>query len=188
MELKTIKIKDYKPHPKNYNRHPQDQIDELVKSLDLFGQFKNVVVWNKFILAGHGLIEAAKKRGDKTIDAVDMSKLDEEKALSLMVADNRLPDLAIIDEEQLANIFSEMLAPLDIPGVDEEFLNDIMVEGLQALDGSKKEKLKQEKKELKPYKKVHILISMDIDTVAEVSEILDKLQKIKGIEIEQGSN
>jgi hypothetical protein len=40
MNLKTVTIKDLKPHPQNPNTHPAKQIDELAKSLTKFTQVK----------------------------------------------------------------------------------------------------------------------------------------------------
>lgn len=126
MKTKTIKIKDYNPHPANPNTHPKNQVEELGESLDRFGQFKNIVVWNSFILAGHGLVSAAKKKGLSTIDAVDVSHLSEDDAKALMVADNRLPELAAMDDEALKIVLDSIEIPTDIPGIDEEFLNSIL--------------------------------------------------------------
>lgn len=125
MELITIKLSDYKPHPQNPNTHPDHQLDELGDSLGQFGQFKNVVVWNGYYLAGHGLVEAASRKGLTTLEAVDVSHLPEEKAKSLMVADNRLPELAIMDDEMLTNLLKEFDDALNIPGIDLDFINTL---------------------------------------------------------------
>ena len=96
------------------------------ESLGRFGQFKNIVVWNRFILAGHGLVNAAKKKGIDSIKAVDVSHLSEDDAKALMIADNRLPELAIMDDEALKRLLDSVEVPINIPGIDEEFLNSIL--------------------------------------------------------------
>ena len=124
MELITIKLDDYKPHPQNPTPHPDHQLDELDDSLGQFGQFKNVVVWNDYYLADHGLVEAARRKGLKTLEAVDVSHLSEEKAKSLMIADNRLPVLGVMDDELLTNLLKEFDDALTIPGVDLDFIKN----------------------------------------------------------------
>ena len=56
-----------KPHPQNYNRHSEAQIKRLMESLDRFGQPKEIVIWNGLIIAGHGLVEAARRLGLPTL-------------------------------------------------------------------------------------------------------------------------
>jgi len=90
--LKRIKIADYKAHPKNPNGHPVDQLGQLGQSLKDYGQYKNVVVWQDYFLAGHGLVAAAQQRGLTELVAVDVSHLSEADALGLMAADNRLAE------------------------------------------------------------------------------------------------
>ena len=56
------------PHPLNYRRHPEHQLAILRESLRVHGQQKPVVITpDGTILAGHGLVEAAKLEGWETI-------------------------------------------------------------------------------------------------------------------------
>ena len=122
MNLKTVTITDLIPHPNNPNNHPAKQVDALGDSLDTFDQIKNVVVWQGRVLAGHGLVEAAKKTRRLTLEAVDVSHWDEAKATAFMLADIRLPDMAFIDDQVMAEALRVIDKPLDIPGFDEDFL------------------------------------------------------------------
>jgi len=130
VKTETVVLKELKPHPKNPNRHPKNQLEELEKSLDSFGQFKNIVIWNGYILAGHGLVEAGLTRGLETLEAVDVSHLSEQQALALIVADNRLPELAEMDDESLAKILNSIDEPLGVAGIDEEYLDEILGESI----------------------------------------------------------
>ena len=127
MERKIIKISSVKPHPENPNRHPKEQIIELQKSLEQFKQVKNIVTWQGFIIAGHGLVEAAKQKGYKEIEAVDVSEWPEEKAKSFMIADNSLSTMGIIDDDALSCLLSGIIMPGDIPGISESFLEDFFI-------------------------------------------------------------
>ncbi len=122
MNLKTVTIADLTPHPDNPNTHPDKQIDALADSLTKFTQVKNVVIWNDRIIAGHGVIEAAKKAGILTLEAQDISHWSEDKATEFMLADIRLPDMGIYDEAAMAEALRHIDEPLDIPGFDEDFL------------------------------------------------------------------
>lgn len=103
-----IRIADYKPHRRNYNRHPARQVERIAKSLQKFGQVRSVVVWRKFFLAGHGVVQAAQSLGWETLKA-DMLPDDypEELATAYIAADNELGKLSDPDEAALAAILDE---------------------------------------------------------------------------------
>jgi DNA modification methylase len=128
MNLKTVTIADLKPHPQNPNTHPAKQIDALGDSLNEFDQVKNVVIWRGLMLAGHAVREAAIKSGRLTLEAVDVSHWDEDKATAFMLADIRLPDMGIYDEAAMAEALRHIDEPLDIPGFDEDFLAEMGLE------------------------------------------------------------
>lgn len=125
MQTIEIALADYKPHPQNPNTHPGPQLDALSDSLEQFEQVKNIVVWRGHFLAGHGLAAAATRRGLTTLAAVDVSEWEEARAVAFMLADNRLPDMAIMDETALIDLLASIDAPLEIPGFDEEFLKSL---------------------------------------------------------------
>jgi len=135
MEKKIIKISELKPHPQNPNTHSEMQIKELQDSLDQFDQVKNIVVWQSHIIAGHGLVEAAKKEGLENLEAVDVSEWDAQKAIKFMVADNQLASLGVIDDEILQGILQEVDNPIEIPGIDQDFLDKLFNEdSIEILD------------------------------------------------------
>lgn len=125
MKLQTVKIIDLKFHPKNPNTHPEFQVKELQNSLDQFDQVKNIVVWQGLVIAGNGLLEAARLQNRETIEIQDVSDWPEEKAIKFMIADNRIPQLAVMDDDILSGLLTDFDEPLDIPGIDEDFLDEI---------------------------------------------------------------
>lgn len=135
MELITINIDDYKPYPTNPNSHPDAQLVELGRSLEEFDQVKNVVVWQGHYIAGHGLVEAARRLGMAHLAAVDVSHWDRKRAEAFMVADNRLPELAVMNFDILGDLLKSFDDPLEIPGIDADFLA-----GLDAFGGKGKAK------------------------------------------------
>lgn len=125
MKLKTVNISDLKPHKSNPNTHPIEQLNELQNSLEQFDQVKNIVVWQDKVIAGCGLLEAAKKQGRSQIEVQDVSDWPEEKAIKFMIADNRLAEIAIMDDDILAGLLKDLGDPLDVPGIDEAFLDEL---------------------------------------------------------------
>ena len=92
IEQREISTSDLKPHPDNPNR---GSVDDLAISLEEFGQFRSIVALpDNTILAGHHLVQAAKKLGIRTM-RVDVVDCDDKTARKIMLADNRLADLGL---------------------------------------------------------------------------------------------
>jgi len=108
LEIKQVNIDELKPFAGTPKKHPEEQIDLLSKSLTAYGQTKSVIVdSNYMILAGHGLVEAAKKNGMKEI-RVGIVPFTGKKALAYLLADNKLAELAEFDFTKLADLIVEI--------------------------------------------------------------------------------
>ena len=125
MKIAEIELKNIKEAPFNYNLHPDNQITELKRSLNEFGQFKNIVVWKNQCIAGNGLMFAAKDLGWESLNAVVMDDLSEAQAKKLCVTDNASPYLAKPDTEKLEDILKGFPTIKDIPGLTEDWLMNI---------------------------------------------------------------
>lgn len=98
------------PHPENYRSHPPEQIDHLVASMREHGFYRNVIVANDgTILAGHGVVEAARKAGLTEVSIVRMPfGPDDDRARKILVADNELMRLAETDYRALHSLVSKL--------------------------------------------------------------------------------
>ena len=106
-----VALAQLKPHPQNYNRHPAEQVKRLAKSLSKFGQVRSVVVWRGTILAGHGVVEAARSLKWESARAdVLPDDYPEELALAYVAADNELAKQGDPDLAQLAAILEQSRA------------------------------------------------------------------------------
>lgn len=109
INYQTVRIDSIQPHKHNPRLHPDSQIAKLVNSLKEFGWAKPVVIsQDNIILAGHGIVEAAKKAGYTEIPVSVMPYTsDSGKAIGYMLADNRIEDDAIDDPDMLKNAINE---------------------------------------------------------------------------------
>src|SRR5260221_379400 len=66
-----IALNQLKPHERNYRDHPEDEITHLMESIRANGFYRNIVVARDgtTILAGHGVVEAARRLGIEDIPA-----------------------------------------------------------------------------------------------------------------------
>jgi hypothetical protein len=106
----VVRLADLRPHSRNYNVHSAAQIARIAKSLSRFGQVRSVVTWHSTILAGHGVVEAAKSLGWTELRADVVDDLSEDEALAYVVADNELARQSDPDQAQLAAILEELQA------------------------------------------------------------------------------
>lgn len=104
----VIELVRFSPHPRNYNRHPEAQIGRIRASLRKFGQVRNIVVWQQYFVAGHGVAEAAMAEGWPTLRAnVIPADWPEELVLAYLTADNELGRLSDPDEAALVALLQE---------------------------------------------------------------------------------
>ena len=94
-----VDIKKLKPHPKNRNKHPKEQIDRLAKILMYQGFRKPIVVSNRsgFIVEGHGRVEAAKANKWTTVPVSYQDFEDETQEYAHLTADNAIALWAELD-------------------------------------------------------------------------------------------
>lgn len=95
-----------KRHPNNYVEHPEEQLEHLVESIKQFGLYKNIVIASDdTILAGHGIVEAARKLRLETVPVIRLDILpNDPKALKLLAGDNEIGNLAEIDDRSLTEM------------------------------------------------------------------------------------
>lgn len=106
---KVVAIDELKPWPTNYLIHPEEQMAALSSSLATFGQAKNVVTWRGYIVAGHGLVEAAKRLGWSQIDVKELSfDLNETQVEAYLIADNRTAELSTKNESLLGDMLQRI--------------------------------------------------------------------------------
>ena len=110
LRVEQVALADLKPHPCNYRSHPPKQVEHLVASQEEFGVYRNVVIAKDgTILAGHGVVEAARERGDETAPAVRMAfGPNGRKARKLMVLDNQVSRLAEDADDVLVELLKEI--------------------------------------------------------------------------------
>jgi hypothetical protein len=126
-----LPLASLKPHSRNYKKHPATQVDRIAQSLTTFGQPRSIVVWQNTILAGHGVVAAAKALGWATIRAdVLPDDYPPEKAQAYVVADNELSRLADPDQVALAALLQEAQAfdatLLTAMGYDQKELDELL--------------------------------------------------------------
>lgn len=128
----TVEVERLRPHPRNYREHPEDQLRHIEASLRQHGVYRNVVVASDdVILAGHGVVEAARNVGLETLPVIRVPiGSDEPQAIKILTADNELTRFAFHDDRQLAELLREIRDVDELLGTgydDAQLANLLMV-------------------------------------------------------------
>lgn len=138
-----IPIGDLKPHPKNRNKHPDEQITRLAQILEYQGWRQPIKVsrLSGFITAGHGRLLAAQKLGLTEVPVNFQEYESDAQEYADLTADNAIALWAEID---LAGIKLDLES---IPDLDfsllglnlnalKSFGDEVLKEGAKELDES----------------------------------------------------
>jgi len=170
-----MKLSEIKPNPRNPRIIKDEKFKALCKSLKEFPrmmELRPIVVDDQWIILGGNMrYRALKENGMREIPDAWVKRADElteEQKREFVVKDNA--GFGEWDLEALANEWDDL--PLADWGLDVPLNDD---------DGQK-----IEEKTLRPYNKVHILISLD---PSDISEVMHAISTIKAdIEVEQSAN
>ena len=108
--LELLPLADLRPHPRNDGTHPPDELAHLKASITTHGVYRNVVVANDgTILAGHGVIEAARALGHTQIPGQRLPYgPDDPRAVQVLVGDNHIARLRMQDDAALVELLQEL--------------------------------------------------------------------------------
>ena len=128
MKIEIVKLVDLKPLEKNVRKHSEKQIDELVRSLNQFGQTRAIIVdEDNNILIGNGLYLAMTKRGDTQAECSRIKGLSETQKKKLILSDNRIYSLGADDYANIEEFINEISldGDFDIAGFDEAVIKEM---------------------------------------------------------------
>ena len=128
MKLENIKLVDLRPLEHNVRKHNEKQINELVRSVEQFGQTRAIVVdENNNILIGNGLYLALQQMGKEECQCFRKTGLSEVQKKKLVLTDNKVYSLGSDDYEEINNYINEITitGDFDIAGFDEFILHSM---------------------------------------------------------------
>ena len=133
MQIETVNISSLTPYEKNAKLHPRDQIEQIKKSIELYGNNDPIAVWGEsnVIVEGHGRYTALRELGYKTVDIIRLDHLTDEQRREYMLVHNQTTMNSGWDLDLLAG----ELEGLDFDGFDFGFDLDDLDLG----DGDRKE-------------------------------------------------
>lgn len=126
------------PNPRNPNQHPDNQIQLLGRIIRQTGWRQAITVSTRsgFIVKGHGRLSAAMLEGVKQVPVDYQNYATEAEEYADLVADNRIAELAEIDNKMLADIFADIDTgeiPMELTGFTEEEVESLITGMAEAL-------------------------------------------------------
>jgi len=118
------------PYDRNPRTHSEEQVTQISASIAEFGFVNPILVDSRDgIIAGHGRLLAAKKLGLAEVPVIVLDHLTEAQRRALVIADNRLSELAGWDDELLKQelaALEESGFGLDVIGFSDEQIADLL--------------------------------------------------------------
>lgn len=104
LKVEYVDIGTLKPYAGNAKRHPEEQVEQIKRSIQEFGFNDPLAVWHDEIVEGHGRLMAAEQLGMKTVPVIRLDELTDEQRRAYTLAHNKLTmnsgfDFAILEEE-----------------------------------------------------------------------------------------
>jgi len=162
------------PYEKNAKRHPDNQIDIIASSIDKFKFDQPIVIdENNVIIKGHGRLLGAKRLGLKSVPVIIRTDMTEAEKKASRLADNKSNESDW--DWELLNVELDELKDLDIDIDWLEMDNQNARPTKKTINTSK-------------YNQNYILIAFNPDIFIDISDKIEELSNIKGIQIYQGVN
>ena len=165
MKIENVQLSKIKMYEHNAKKHPQEQIEQIKKSIQEFGNNDPIAIdENNTIIEGHGRYLALKQLGRKTAECIRITGLTDEQKRAYILVHNKLTMNTGFDMEKL----NEELGK--IKGIEMDFF------GLTIDIDDGAEAKKPEKKE-NTYTIVLTLAEEQYQAIMEASEEIENSRK-----------
>jgi DNA modification methylase len=109
------RLDELKPDPANPRRHSKKQVRQIANSIGAFGLNVPILIDHEGkVIAGHGRLLACGELGITEVPTLCLNHLTPTQARAFMIADNRLSEIAVWDDQLLA----QQLKDLSLLGLD----------------------------------------------------------------------
>lgn len=177
LKIEYLEIEKLNHYENNSKIHTKEQIEHIANSIKEFG-FNDplgIAGEDNVVLEGNGRIEAAKKLGITKLPCVRLDHMSKEEQQAYVIAHNSL---------NMETGFDDGILFQELKKLQNFDFTDFGVD----VDKYLKTCIRVQRRMLKPMKKVHYLISLDINKNDQIANLIARMQRIEGVEIESTIN
>ena len=104
LKIEYVSIDSIMPYAKNAKEHPQQQVEQIKRSIKDYGMNDPIGVWHNEIVEGHGRLMACKELGITEVPIIRLEHMSDEQRKQYMLVHNQTTmnsdfDLDILSEE-----------------------------------------------------------------------------------------
>ena len=121
LKIEYLPIDQLKPYERNAKEHPQEQIDQIIKSIRDFGMNDPIGIWGDecLIVEGHGRLLALQQMGETEVPTIRLDHMTDEQRRAYTLVHNKTTMNSGFDMDLL----NDELDDLSINMVDFGFQN-----------------------------------------------------------------
>lgn len=124
LKIEYVDIDSIKRYKNNAKLHPREQIEQIKKSIQEFGNNDPIAVWHNEIVEGHGRYDALKELGEKEIPIIRLDNLTDEQRKAYTLVHNKLTMNSDFDMETL-NLELENIVDIDMTDFGFELFDEV---------------------------------------------------------------
>ena len=172
MEIIKVKLDDIKPYKNNAKEHPQEQIEQIKKSIREFGNNDPIAIdENNTIIEGHGRYYALKQLDYDEVECIRLTHLTEEQKKAYILVHNKLTLNSDFDMDILQKELDDLFGKIDM----NEYGFPVQIENIDLAELDEmiepEEKIATELNELNDY------VVLEFKTIGE----WEKAQELLGV-------
>lgn len=134
LKIEYVPIDSIEPYPGNAKLHTPEQIEQIKKSMQEFGNIDPVGIWHNEIVEGHGRYQAAKSLGYETIPVIRLDSLTDEQRRAYGLIHNQLTMNTGFDLEALQIEF-ESINGIDMSEFDFNIGEGFNLDDIEEVNG-----------------------------------------------------
>jgi len=178
LRIEHVDVDKLRPFERNCKIHTAEQIEHIASSIRQFGFNDPLGICGEdnVILEGNGRLLALRMLGIKSVPCIRLDHLSEAERRAYVIAHNHLSLETGFDEKELMRQLRELQDSVDLEslGID----SDKYIEKLAKL----------EPKELRPFRMVHYMISLDVNDHDKIVDLIQAIKEIEGVQVESTLN
>lgn len=143
LKIEYLPIGEIKPYARNAKQHPQEQVEQIKRSIEEFGFNDPLALWHGEIVEGHGRYLAALELELDTLPVIKLDELTDEQRRAYALVHNKLTMNSGFDFDLLDIELGDIDLDMSAFGFDDSIVSPDSLDELFAPAEEKEKKEKQ---------------------------------------------